>query len=182
MLVAAYCGGLCLALAVRPPGWGILDGRRVRGGRLWSSRCSAPPGAVRAAWLTASPVGLVALFLVAGVGVGGARIAALERSALAAYVGRGVDVRATLTDLPQVKDDRVTLALDVTRRRRGAPSASRRASRCSSSRGRSQVALEPRRCSSRARGWPCHTCASSPAAAPPGRSTTAATCGVAAST
>ncbi len=114
LLVAAYCGGLCASLIVSSPGWvTILVITCLAGGLALSlhRQSSRTPSRLR---LTASLVGLIALFIVAGVGVGGARVRALDHSALAGYVSRGVDVQATLTDLPQTKDDRTTLALDVT--------------------------------------------------------------------
>lgn len=113
LLVAAYCGGLCLSLVVRPPGWAILMVVVCVAGGLGLSLWRSPRSA-SGQWLTASLAGLLVLFVAAGVGVGGSRLEALERSALAGYVGRAVDVGATLTDLPQVKGERVTLALAVT--------------------------------------------------------------------
>ena len=114
LLVAAYCSGLCTSLPIRLPGWIILTVVVSVAAGVTFSLSRRRPGAPSRRWLTASLLGLVTIFLVAGVGVGGARIAALDRSALTGYVGRGVDVRATLTDLPQVKNDRATLVLEVT--------------------------------------------------------------------
>jgi competence protein ComEC len=114
LLVAAYNGGLCASLVCRPPGWVILLLVACVAGGLALSLPRGRADTPSRSRLAAPVLGLVAVFLVAGVGVGGARLAALERSALAPYVGRGVDLRATLVDLPQVKDDRVTLVLAVT--------------------------------------------------------------------
>ncbi len=46
--------------------------------------------------------------------IGGARLDAVGRSALAPLVGERVPLTAVLTDLPAVKDDQVTLAVRVT--------------------------------------------------------------------
>jgi competence protein ComEC len=113
LLLAGYCGGLCLALAVRPAVWVLVLVpllltallafvlRRV-------SREGAGPG-----WLLGVPVALVVVFLIAGLAVGGGRLAGVERSELRASIGRTVSVSAVLTDLPAVKEDQVTLVVDV---------------------------------------------------------------------
>lgn len=113
LLLAGYCGGLCLALAVSPSVWVLLLFlfflfvalaymlRQV-------SREGAGPG-----WLLGVTVSLAAVFLVAGLAVGGARLAAVERSDLRASIGRTIAISAVLTDLPAVKEDQVTLAVDV---------------------------------------------------------------------
>lgn len=58
--------------------------------------------------------GLSLLLLIAGLSVGGARLAGLEKSALAGQVGRTVALAGVLTDLPAIDEDEVTLAMDVT--------------------------------------------------------------------
>ena len=113
LIAAGYCGGLCLALAARPPGWALLLGAMavagVAGVLLWRvSRDGAGPG-----WLLATPALLAVLFLLGGLAVGGGRLAALEQSLLAAHIGRTVTLTAVLTDLPAVADQDVTLAVDV---------------------------------------------------------------------
>jgi len=122
VLAAAYCGGLCLALAVQPSWWCLVLGvagpaaAMVVALRRGSSECSSP------AWLLALPVCLATMFLVAGVAVGGSRLDALGHSALQAHEGRSVTLTAVLTDLPAAKDDQVTLAVAV-RAVSGAPLA-----------------------------------------------------------
>ena len=122
VLAAAYCGGLCLALAVRPSWWCLVLGvagpaaAMVVALRRGSSECSSP------AWLLALPVCLATMFLVAGLAVGGSRLDSLGHSALETYEGRTVTLTAVLTDLPAAKDDQVTLAVAV-RAVSGAPLA-----------------------------------------------------------
>jgi competence protein ComEC len=122
VLAAAYCGGLCLALAVRPSWWCLVLGVAgpaaavVVALRRGSSECSSP------AWLLALPVCLATMFLVAGLAVGGSSLDLLEHSALEVYEGRNVTLTAVLTDLPAAKDDQVTLAVAV-RAVSGAPLA-----------------------------------------------------------
>ena len=122
VLAAAYCGGLCLALAVRPSWWCLALGVAGSAGvmvvalRHGSSECSSP------AWLLALPVCLATVFLVAGLAVGGSRLDSLGHSALEAYEGHNVALTAVLTDLPAAKDDQVTLAVAV-RAVSGAPLA-----------------------------------------------------------
>ncbi len=113
LFVAGYCAGLCLALALRPPGWLLLllavaTALAIVALLRGVSRDGSGPG-----WLLAAPALLVALFLIGGVAVGGARLTGLERSHLAASVGRTVRLTAVLTDLPSVEDRDVTLAVDV---------------------------------------------------------------------
>jgi competence protein ComEC len=115
LLVAAFCSGLCASLVWRPPVWVVpLAAVSIAGAltvSLTGRRSDEPPSPRLAAPL----LGLLAVFVVVGLGVGGARLAALERSTLTAYVGRDVELQATLVDLPQTKADRTTLALAVTR-------------------------------------------------------------------
>ena len=113
LFVAGYCGGLGLALATRPPAWVLLALAGAIAGLLalllrGVSRDGAGPGR-----LFAAPALLTALFLVGGVAVGGGRLAALEQSELRGSVGRTVSLTAVLTDLPVVKEQAVTLAVDV---------------------------------------------------------------------
>jgi len=114
VFAAAYCGGLCLALAVRPAWWCLLLGAAgpaaamVVALRRGSAQGSSP------AWLLALPLCVAALFCVAGLAVGGSRLQALGHSSLQAHEGHYVTLTAVLTDLPAAKDDQVTLAVAVT--------------------------------------------------------------------
>ena len=114
VFAAAYCGGLCLALAVRPAWWCLFLGAAgpaaamVVALRRGSAQGSSP------AWLLALPLCVAALFCVAGLAVGGSRLQALGHSSLQAYEGHYVTLTAVLTDLPAAKDDQVTLAVAVT--------------------------------------------------------------------
>jgi competence protein ComEC len=112
LLLAGYCGGLCLSLAVHPAPWILVTAALAPAGLLafsvWRvSREGAP------AWLLGAPVLLAALFLVAGLAVGGARLTGLARSDLAHWSGHTVSLTAVLTDLPAVKGETVTLAVRV---------------------------------------------------------------------
>ncbi|MCX6364027.1 MAG: ComEC/Rec2 family competence protein [Actinobacteria bacterium] len=113
VFVAAYCCGLCLTLAVRPPWWCLLAGvaglaaAMVVALRRGSSEHSLP------ALLLVLPAGLAAMFLIAGVAVGGSRLDSLGHSTMEAFEGRFVTISAVLTDLPAAKDDQVTLAVAV---------------------------------------------------------------------
>jgi len=110
---AAYCGGLCLALAVRPSWWYLALGAAgpavamVVALRRVSSECSSP------AWRLALPLCVAALFLLVGLAVGGGRLDSLGHSALQSYEGHYVTLTAVLTDLPAAKGDQVTLAVAV---------------------------------------------------------------------
>lgn len=113
LLLSGYCAGLCLALAGEAPLWLVLVLSLAPAAGLatcvWgASRESLGPG--RSASV---PVLLAALFLAAGLAVGGARLASLEGSELAGCIGRTVGLTAVLTDLPAVKEQNVTLALAV---------------------------------------------------------------------
>ena len=113
LIVAGYCAGLCLALTLRIPGWFVAAALLGLAAALWSVlRHVARPGASPAP-LLAAPVLLAALFLIAGLALGGARLEALGHSALAPWTGRTVAVAAVLTDLPAVKQQEATLALQV---------------------------------------------------------------------
>lgn len=118
LLLVAYCAGLCLALAVRPS-WpvlaaGVATAAATVVAALAAGRARAPGAPSRGACLVLL-AGLASVFLIGGVAVGGARLCRLEDSTLAAYVGREADVTATLTDLPALKNGKVTLALQVSR-------------------------------------------------------------------
>ena len=108
LLLAAYCGGLCLALAWRPSlALLVVAGLLAAAGLILGQRAPVLPGraallAERRALVVA--VALMLLFAVAGVAVGGARLAAIGRSTLAAYTGHHVPLTAVLTDLPAEKD------------------------------------------------------------------------------
>jgi competence protein ComEC len=118
LLLAAYCGGLCLALAWRPSvALLVAAGLVAAAGLILGQRPQAPAG--RVAVLGERRVLVVAgalmlLFAVAGVALGGARLAAIGRSTLVAYTGHHVPMTAVLTDLPTEKDGEVTLAVRVT--------------------------------------------------------------------
>jgi competence protein ComEC len=118
LLLAAYCGGLCLALAWRPS-IAVLMVTGLLAAGLLVAVARAPEPAGRAAVLGEHRVMAVAgalmlLFAVAGVGLGGARLATIGRSTLTAYAGQRVPMTAVLTDLPTEKNGEVTLAIRVT--------------------------------------------------------------------
>ncbi len=111
LLLAAYCGGLCAALAWRPGPALLLAVAGLAAGLLLAApriAALAPRRGVVAA------AALAALFVCAGAAVGGARLEAVGRSALAPLVGERVPLTAVLTDLPAVEDVQVTLAVRVT--------------------------------------------------------------------
>jgi hypothetical protein len=123
LILAAYCGGLCLALAWRPPLWTALLAAAMA--------ALALAGAVRAplawpsgaAWSSAARFGVIAallavIFGIAGLAVAEARLTHLSDSRLAALTGRTVDLRAVVTALPTVKDAEVTLTVAVASRSR----------------------------------------------------------------
>ena len=112
-MLTAYCVGLCLALAARPPLWIPALALAAVAVGLWLAlrRGGAPEASL--AWLLALPVCLAVCFLVVGLAVGGHRLKAVERSSLTAYVGQSVALTAVLTDLPAIKEDQVTLAVDL---------------------------------------------------------------------
>jgi ComEC/Rec2-related protein len=110
LLLGAYCAGLCLALAWPPPLLLLVAAAALGAGALLTgSRAAAGR---RGAQLVAA--GLCLLFLCAGVALGGARLDAIARSALAAHVGERIPLSAVLTDLPTADDGQVTLAVRVT--------------------------------------------------------------------
>lgn len=133
LLLAAYCGGLCLALSWRPPlpaaaaavvvGGALVIGlgltRRSSGERTDRSSASligvADTAAMAGMAVFVPVIGLITVFMCAGLLVGGVRLQRVERSALAAYVGDRVPLSAELVDLPAIKDDQVTLAVRVSR-------------------------------------------------------------------
>ena len=118
LLLAAYCGGLCLALAWRPSvALLALAALLATAGLVLGQRPQVLPG--RAGVLAEHRLLVVAaalmlLFAVAGVALGGARLAAIGHSTLTAYAGHHVPMTAVLTDLPTEKDGEVTLAVRVT--------------------------------------------------------------------
>ena len=111
LLLGAYCAGLCLALALRPPAWALVAAalaavclliayrRPACGGRL----SALPPAAA-----------LALLFLIAGLAVAHQRLVSLDHSALRPLTGQTVSLQTVLTDLPAVSGDQVTLAVRVT--------------------------------------------------------------------
>ena len=118
LLLAAYCCGVCVALACRPS-LPVLALAAAPAAVALLVSLPAPAWRGRAAALAGHRAVLVALalallFLVAGSAVGGARLAALGRSTLACYTGRHVPLTAVLVDLPTEKNGEVTLAVRVT--------------------------------------------------------------------
>lgn len=111
ILLGAYVAGLVAALAWRPSPLALLGGALAAAAALLVARRAlavAAPG--RSA---AVVVVLAGLFTLAGVAVGGARLTDLQRSALNACVGDRVTLAATLVDLPELRDDRLSLPLRV---------------------------------------------------------------------
>ena len=100
LLLGAYCAGLCLALAWRPPPALLLvAGLLGAGGLVLGGRPPVLTG--RAAVLAEHRALIVAgalmlLFAVAGVALGGARLTAIGRSTLVAYTGDHVPMTAVL--------------------------------------------------------------------------------------
>src|SRR5665647_3210707 len=96
-MLTAYCVGLCLALAARPPWWiPALALAAITAGLWFALRRGGTAGSS-----------------LAGLAMGGHRLKALERSSLTAYVGQSVALTAVLTGLPAIKEDQVTLAVDL---------------------------------------------------------------------
>ena len=79
------------------------------GALVMSARAPALGGRAPAALAA----GLVALFVCAGVVLGGARLDVIAHSTLAPYIGERIALTAVLTDLPSAKEDQVTLAVRV---------------------------------------------------------------------
>ena len=121
VILGAYCGGLCLTLLGRPPLWSLpavtllATGGLVAALRAGSrTRVRVPCGSWAASACAVTPVlCLAALFVVAGLVMGAERLDSLQRSHLQSLVGRKVGLVAVLTDLPAIKGDQVTLAVDV---------------------------------------------------------------------
>src|SRR5665647_525588 len=112
-MLTAYCVGLCLALAARPPWWIPALALAAITAGLWFALRRGGTAGSSLSWLLAVPACLAVFFLVAGLAMGGHRLKALERSSLTAYVGQSVALTAVLTDLPAIKEDQVTLAVDL---------------------------------------------------------------------
>jgi competence protein ComEC len=110
-LLGAYCAGLLLVLAWRPPPALLLAAAALAAGALIGA-VRAPALAARAPAVALA--GLAVLFVCAGAVLGGARLDALAHSDLGARVGERVALTAVLTDLPSVKEDQVTLVVRVT--------------------------------------------------------------------
>ncbi len=142
VLLTAYCAGLLCSLLMRPTAWmlGLAASMSALAGLgMWLvldraqgvQACAKPRSdedAARDAYTPASSgetearrthrsavavFTLALLLLIAGVGAGGLRLAAMERSSLAAHVGQRVTLRGVLTDLPDIAEKQVTLALRV---------------------------------------------------------------------
>lgn len=111
LLLGAYCAGLCLVLAWRPPLAALVAAAALAAGVLVASVRTRALGGHAPAVLAA---GLVALFVCVGAVLGGARLDAVAHSALTAYTGEHIALTAVVTDLPAAKDDQVTLAVKVT--------------------------------------------------------------------
>ena len=118
LLLAAYCAGLCLALAWRPPALVLAVAAALAVGLLvatqWTSGRQRWDAALARRGPLLAAATLAVLFLIAGVMVAEARLGALDRSVLAASSGHHVDMTAVLTDLPTEKNGEVTLAVRVT--------------------------------------------------------------------
>ena len=118
VLLGAYCAGLCLALAWRPPLAALLAAVALAAGVLAvAARAESAPltaDGLRERRVVVLTAALALLFLATGAAIGGSRLDAAARSTLAAYVGHHEPVTAVLTDLPAEKDGQVTLAVRVT--------------------------------------------------------------------
>ncbi len=113
LLLAAYCGGLCLALAVRPAALVLAAAAALSAG--WLAVALARREAFGRFGRGGVAVALAGLFVIVGVAVGEGRLAQGERSVLASRVGQELSLEAVLVSLPTVKNDRVTLPLSVRR-------------------------------------------------------------------
>ncbi len=111
VLLGAYCAGLLLVLAWRPP-LALLGVAAVLAAGALVASVRAPALGGRAPLVATA--GLALLFVCSGAVLGSARLDAVARSSLAAYTGERVGLTAVLTDLPVAKDDQVTLAVRVT--------------------------------------------------------------------
>ena len=110
LLLATYCAGLCLTLAWRPPLAAVIVAAALAVAVLAAvPRIAA--GLAHHGLVVAAAVAV--LFVCAGAAAGAARLDALGRSALGAYEGHYVALRAEVTDLPAIKDAQVTLAVRV---------------------------------------------------------------------
>jgi competence protein ComEC len=114
VFAAAYCGGLCLALAIRPARWCLVLGVAGLAAAVIVALRRGFGADSSPAWLLALPACVAALFLIAGLAAGDSRLDSLGHSALKSYEGRTVALTAVLTDLPAAKDDQVTLAVAIT--------------------------------------------------------------------
>ncbi len=111
VLLGGYVGGLVAALAWRPPA-AVLLGVALAAAIAAGAAGRLLPG--QRAWRRAAvALTLGALFVAAGAAVGGARLTTLERSALTGSIGDRITLRATLVDLPELRDDRLSLPLRV---------------------------------------------------------------------
>jgi len=111
VLLGGYVAGLVAALAWRATPLTLCGGALAGAvGLLVARRASSASARVRGAAVVTL---LMGLFVLAGVAVGGARLGALERSTLAASVGDRVTLEATLVDLPELRDDSLSLPLHV---------------------------------------------------------------------
>ena len=108
LVLAAYCAGLCLALAVRPPAVWLAVALVLGVTAALAVRRDAHT--VR---IVAALVALAGLFVCTGAAVGSAQLQKLSRSSLAARTGERLPLRAQLTDLPAVGAGEVTLAVRV---------------------------------------------------------------------
>lgn len=110
LLLAAYVCGLLGALLWRPAGSGVV--LLLVFVVAWAAVCLLRPAAGRRGQ-AASLIALALLVVVAGLCVGGSRLAAQSQSRLAPFVGHSVALRATVLTLPKTSGDRVTLDVKV---------------------------------------------------------------------
>ncbi len=111
LALAAYCAGLCLSLAWRPPLAMILS---------LAAACVLPLAARGRSRVADRLVGaglalcVAVLLLGAGTAVGSSRLRSVDESLLKERVGERVSLAATVVDLPTVKARRATVRLQVT--------------------------------------------------------------------
>ena len=183
LLLAGYCAGLCLALGVRPPAWVLVAAAAVIAGalafQLWRvSRDGAGPG-----WLLAAPAPPGRALRSSAAWPSGPGVS--RRSPRASCVrgsGARSTVSAVLTDLPAVKEQAATLAVDVAGRRRTSGVGARPPPAAARRRSDAPGGVERPARRGCPRGWSA-ACAWRTSRRPaPAPSTTGGTSGVAAST
>ena len=110
LVLTAYCVGVCTALAWRP-GLPLL----LLVFALAAAAAAGGAFTARRGLRAGGPLALLVLFAAVGAMLGGARLDSLARSALSAFQGDRIPLRAVVTDLPAIKDDQITLAVDIVR-------------------------------------------------------------------